>query len=1094
MEARLTLDRTPFNDELRIARADADKLARDGITVPVNADPAKADARLDELKRKKPEVKGSVDLDTKAANAKLDALKAKADKTIGGNVAAKLGEAPAWLGPALLALPAAMTVLGTATGAAAALGSTLAAGGIAFAAYGAVARSVIGQAATASTAVSAAQAKYNAAIAAGTKMATAYKAEQQAILLAYHGMSPAQIALSKQLGDLSADWQKVEKSVTPVIAMSVRPWLAGITSGLGFVRPVIGDVSQEVGSLGQSFDALVNLPSFATFARFIGTEGSEVVGTGGGAILNFFQGFVTLLPLVRPLIADVDTGIEDLGTSFLGWAQSDAPRHDLQQFLAWLHANGPEVGQFIASIAKALGNVGSGLLEGSAGQDEIRLLTGFFSLIAGLPPSFVQPVSDLAASLLIISKFSFGRKIISIGVNWVGGGIAALLKLLSGGKIDIAGKFGASAGMQKAADTMVEAAGAMQKAADTMVEADEGAGADGAAAAAAGAESGGAGAAAGEAGAAAAGSESGVAGIVAGVLSKFNPALLGLGLAGDTSQPQQPDASTIAGLLRRIDVFAGQTTTQALTTQSSRNASPLPPSEAAKVVALSQSGDKAAIAAMGLDPNVIAQVLKYTSAADDLTAKVRSLNTAFIAGHGASSQFTGDLTGFGTTSQKARTLTDEYTLAIQRNAATSQGAHQIRAQIVADFENQGLSARQASQLVDNYTDGVARDGDTATAKAQARAQLIKDFIASGDTAQQAASQVDALIRKMAGVHSKTVDLSVQASGSYTITGQSVAAGASHRFQGGVAAGGLIRGPGSGTSDTAGLYALSNKEFVHNAAAVAHYGTAFMHAVNNRMLPKMAAGGLAGAYSGSASGLGAFDVREYAATQSLIQSADASAAASAIAKAVAAVQARIDASLGPANLRQIESWWTGAGGPGGNTARIAAAITGAESGFRVGAVQQGQPYATTGWGLWQITPGDSEPQAGINDQLLSGPSNAVAAVAKYRGAGGFSPWTTYEDGAYLQFMGGGSSLNEVRPRSFDGGAGYLPPGMSLAWNGTGGPEQLQRVTPGSGGAVPSALMRDIYITPPDGATVASALREMTYQLRVARQQVNAGVFP
>jgi phage-related protein len=128
--------------------------------------------------------------------------------------------------------------------------------------------------------------------------------------------------------------------------------------------------------------------------------------------------------------------------------------------------------------------------------------------------------------------------------------------------------------------------------------------------------------------------------------------------------------------------------------------------------------------------------------------------------------------------------------------------------------------------------------------------------------------------------------------------------------------------------------------------------------------------------------------------------------------------------------QIAKWWTGAGGPG-EVAHVAAAITGAESGFNTQAVQQGQPYATTGWGLWQITPGDSEPQFGINQALLNGPQNAGAAVAKYRGAGGsFSPWTTYEDGAYLKFMDAG---------------GMLPQGASLVYKATAAPERVLNPT-------------------------------------------------
>lgn len=74
---------------------------------------------------------------------------------------------------------------------------------------------------------------------------------------------------------------------------------------------------------------------------------------------------------------------------------------------------------------------------------------------------------------------------------------------------------------------------------------------------------------------------------------------------------------------------------------------------------------------------------------------------------------------------------------------------------------------------------------------------------------------------------------------------------------------------------------------------------------------------------------------------------------------------------------------------------AVAITEPESARIVNNVQAGQPYDTTGWGLWQITPGNSVPQYGIDDAMLNGLNNARAAHYKWREAGGFSPWTTYE---------------------------------------------------------------------------------------------------
>lgn len=92
----------------------------------------------------------------------------------------------------------------------------------------------------------------------------------------------------------------------------------------------------------------------------------------------------------------------------------------------------------------------------------------------------------------------------------------------------------------------------------------------------------------------------------------------------------------------------------------------------------------------------------------------------------------------------------------------------------------------------------------------------------------------------------------------------------------------------------------------------------------------------------------------------------------------------------------------AGFPPGPAA-IAVAITEPEAGRDQAAIQQGQPYATTGWGLWQITPGNSVPQFGINNALLNARNNALAAHFKWEQAGGFTPWTTYVNGLERPYL-------------------------------------------------------------------------------------------
>ena len=161
------------------------------------------------------------------------------------------------------------------------------------------------------------------------------------------------------------------------------------------------------------------------------------------------------------------------------------------------------------------------------------------------------------------------------------------------------------------------------------------------------------------------------------------------------------------------------------------------------------------------------------------------------------------------------------------------------------------------------------------------------------------------------------------------------------------------------------------------------------------------------------------------------------------------------------LPGLEGLWGGAGGPGGQTEHIAGAIALAESG--------GNPNARNpsgASGLWQIL-GQL-----VGGNIFNPQVNALNAVAKYRGARDtFSPWVTYETGAYRQFMDSG---------------GTLPTGRSIVYNGTGHPEKLVRddkrgqtitleVTAGNSNAYTKLLVDELqkYVTV-HGGDVQTAL--------------------
>lgn len=149
-------------------------------------------------------------------------------------------------------------------------------------------------------------------------------------------------------------------------------------------------------------------------------------------------------------------------------------------------------------------------------------------------------------------------------------------------------------------------------------------------------------------------------------------------------------------------------------------------------------------------------------------------------------------------------------------------------------------------------------------------------------------------------------------------------------------------------------------------------------------------------------------------------------------------------LSAAQIYTVAVW---AGFPPGD-AVVATAITQPEAGANADAIQRGEPYATTGWGLWQITPGNSVPQVAIDYGLLDPRNNARAAYAKYVGSRRtFRPWTTWTSGKYLAWMG----WAQAGASAAGAGGVPVPPGSG----GIGGPY-------GPGAPAPEEIMPGFFV--------------------------------
>lgn len=394
--------------------------------------------RAEELKKAFPEYKLKIDSAAAAERLKVfRAQLAEATKDRTANVKIKVDDSallklankmkgaggPAWLGPALLGLPAIATLGGVGAGAAIGLGGAAIAGGGALAGFAAVAKPVLAGALKAEQAVNAAQNNYNAAIAAGTKQSVAYRAEQKAIAKAYADMSPAQIKLSQQLGVMAQAWQNLKAAQTPVIAGALQPWLAGISTGLGNLKSVIAPMGPVIHDLGVSFGVLMGSSTFQGFMKWVGTTGAAVNRSVGGAVLDLLDGIMNLLPQFTPLITGAAAGILKWGDAFARWSASQKAADQIHAFLKWFKDNGPVVGDLLKNIGAALKTLTPGLTAG--GITELRLISDFFAFVAKLPKGIAAPLAETAGALLLLNKLG----VVSVGIKLLGlggkGGAAA---------------------------------------------------------------------------------------------------------------------------------------------------------------------------------------------------------------------------------------------------------------------------------------------------------------------------------------------------------------------------------------------------------------------------------------------------------------------------------------------------------------------------------------------------------------------------------------------------------------------------------------------------------------------------------------------
>src|SRR5215831_7661628 len=681
------------------------------------------------------------------------------------------------------------------------LAAATAAAGAGLAAYGIALKPLLGQVSD-----------LNKAQAAAAKASQAAK-DQYAKLLKQ--TPPLVRKFAKEVRDAQTAYKKWADSLAGPVLAPLQIALANIKPALKAIRPLVVAAGDAFTVLMTQLDHKIQGGGIERIVTKLLPAVKPVLIDLGHSIANVFAGIWGIIKAFLPFSTTVSGGLVKMTDAFKNWATTLSGHSGFHAIVNQWKQDWPVIKPVLANLFIFLKNIISSLaaMTTPANSKALWMIANPLMAVAvklSEHPIFVQALTYL----LLIGKGAGRIKSVFDAMKTGWGTFSAILNKLTGGKIGTA--------MVGAGDTMLLASKNMQKAADTMAAASGLAGKAGGAAAGAGAgaaEAAGAGAAAGSAGrgglwgkmfgrsgiAAGLARAGGVA-VIAGLITDMvlKPVLssvtqnqraqttfwdrpFGTGAKGSSAfESWRQLGRTITGVGHQVDPVIAGMNSKLDTLGRPGGVAPRAANELGRV-----SGQTSRL---GGDMRSAAQPV------NDLTKKSQALAQQFMSGLGA------QLNRLHANTPRVRTDINNLADAIKTTGDKSKATQKDRQQLIHDLEQSGVKSSTAKTLVNHLTTAINNIPNRHSTYLKFGVNVPRGVLAHYPSAADMRAA-------------------------------------------GFAAGGPVRGPGGPTDDRAGLFPLSNKEWVIRASSATSYGSKAMDAVNKGtasvIYPGMAAGGEVG---------------------------------------------------------------------------------------------------------------------------------------------------------------------------------------------------------------------------------------------------------
>lgn len=182
----------------------------------------------------------------------------------------------------------------------------------------------------------------------------------------------------------------LQPKVKELQAVAQQGLLPGVEQGLKNAMPIfpqvkglVGDLSSEFGSLAARAGSALNDPFWTNWILFIRREAVPSTESFGKTLGNLATGGAAVLQAFAPIWDQMGAGIEGWSRRFSEAAQNLQNNPQFQQFLEYVKVNGPLVAHFIGDLITALVHTGEAL--GPLGHITLEVVDGFLQLINSMP-------------------------------------------------------------------------------------------------------------------------------------------------------------------------------------------------------------------------------------------------------------------------------------------------------------------------------------------------------------------------------------------------------------------------------------------------------------------------------------------------------------------------------------------------------------------------------------------------------------------------------------------------------------------------------------------------------------------------------------